>query len=91
MSHDENAFDKLSLLLDDQYTWPDYYLFKFIVPVDSLDLLKDVLIPLNSTVETKLSKKGNYVSVSVRPLIKKTDDVIEVYQNVKQVKGIVVL
>ena len=91
MNQTTNKYQKLSNLLDEQYTWPDYYPFKFIVPVGSLESLKTILKPLQTEIETKLSKKGNYVSVSVRPLIKKTDDVIQIYQDVYTVKGIVVL
>ena len=91
MNQSHNNFKKLQSLLDEQYSWPDYYLFKFIVPVDSIESLESILKPLNTPIQTKASRKGNYISVSIRPLIKQTDEIIHVYENVQQVKGIVVL
>lgn len=87
----QQEYGKLAELLSDQYQWPDYYLFKFIVPNESIQNLKEVLSPLSAPIEEKVSKNGNYISVSVRVLIKETEEVIKIYESVKEIDRIMVL
>lgn len=81
--------EKFKELLDQSYQWPDYYEFKFIVPLAEKEALK-LLLPEFSFHETP-SKKGNYVSLSCRKLVKSTHEIIEVYERVSVIKGIISL
>jgi uncharacterized protein len=80
---------KFEVLLDETYTWPDYYEFKFIVKMDDkiliLEKLEGFLITENP------SKKGNYVSISARKLMKSTQEVLEVYEVISTIKGVISL
>ncbi len=81
--------DKFKILLDESYSWPDYYKFKFIVPAVKKDELLR-LLPKGKPLE-KDSKKGNYVSITLRVLVNSSDEVLSVYESVSQIKGIISL
>lgn len=76
-------------LLDQGHEWPDYYEFKFIVKVEDKESILRLLVDFHIS-ETP-SKKGNYISISARKLIKSTQEVIEVYESVSTIKGIISL
>ncbi len=81
--------EKFAELLDQTYMWPDYYEFKFIVPVGEKASLQ-ALLPDFIFVETP-SKQGNYISLSCRRLVKSTQEIIDTYESVSTVKGIISL
>jgi hypothetical protein len=81
--------DKFRQLLDDTYQWPDYYEFKFIIKVEHKELVLEKLE--GHTVVENPSKAGNYVSISSRKLVRSTDEVIEVYEIMSTVKGVISL
>jgi uncharacterized protein len=81
--------EKFRELLDQNYEWPDYYIFKFIVPVTCKDKVMELL--KDHEVETKESKKGNYISITSRRLIHHTDEVILLYEKVSLIKGVMSL
>lgn len=76
-------------LLDQSYVWPDYYEFKFIAKTDDKELILAHLSGFQIT-ETP-SKKGNYISISARKLMKSTEEVIEVYKTIGAIKGVISL
>ena len=75
--------------LDKHYAWPSLYLFKFIVPTGKEQEVKD-LFPRHITTD-KLSKQGNYTSVSVEMMMPSSDAVIEIYEKASRIEGIVAL
>jgi putative lipoic acid-binding regulatory protein len=75
--------------LDQHYAWPSLYIFKFIVPRGKETELKQ-LFPLHVAKE-KESKKGNYTSVTVEMMMPSSTAVIEVYQKITAVEGIIAL
>ncbi|MFZ9000575.1 MAG: DUF493 domain-containing protein [Bacteriovoracaceae bacterium] len=81
--------EKFRLILENEYKWPSPYLFKFIVPVDQVENLKEVF--LGHEVDLKKSRKGNYVSLSCRRQINETQEVIELYLKASKVKGCISL
>lgn len=86
---DNQQLQKFRELLDESYQWPDYYEFKFIVKVDDKHLVLEKLIGYQ-IVETP-SKKGNYISVNARKLMKSTQEVLNVYEVMSTIKGIISL
>jgi len=86
---DNQQLQKFRELLDDTYQWPDYYEFKFIIKVAEKNQVLDKL-PGFSITETP-SKQGNYISVNARKLMKTTQEVLDVYEVMSTVKGIISL
>lgn len=81
--------DKFKELLDESYSWPDYYEFKFIVKSIAKD---EVLTKLAGfTISETLSKNGNYTSISARKLMTSTQEVMDVYVFMSKVEGIISL
>ena len=83
------SMDKLKELLDDQYEWPAPYLFKFIVPAVELDTLEKLISKYVMT--QKPSKNGKYISVTISVTCQSSDEVIDFYQKVSVVPGIMSL
>lgn len=75
--------------LEKTYVWPTLYVFKFIVPQDKADQVKD-LFPMHQSDE-KASNKGNYTSLTYRMMMPGSDAIIEVYQRVKHIEGLIAL
>jgi putative lipoic acid-binding regulatory protein len=75
--------------LDKHYVWPSLYLFKFIVPTGKEQEVKD-LFPRHTTSD-KLSRQGNYTSLSVELMMPSSEAVIAVYEKASHIEGIVAL
>lgn len=86
---DENWINSFREKLDEHYAWPALYIYKFIVPTGQEDLVKK-LFPLNAATE-KLSKQGNYTSVTIQVMMHSSDAVIEMYLKAAEIEGIVAL
>lgn len=86
---DNDQLQKFRELLEDTYQWPDYYEFKFIVKIDDRGLVTEKLTGFTIT-ETP-SKKGNYISVNARKLMKSSQEVLDVYEVMSTIKGIISL
>lgn len=80
--------ENLRELLEKQ-EWPAIYPFKFIVPLDKFKELDEALSDFEK--QTKPSSKGNYISVSFKPLMLNPDKVLEVYEKVYRIEGIISL
>ena len=82
-------YDDLRELLDNEYDWPSVYRFKVIVPIDSLkqteDILSDFILQYN------YSKTKKFVSLTFGKEFNNADEVIYVYQSLKDVKGVMTL
>lgn len=86
---DENWIDSFREKLDEHYVWPAPYIYKFIVPTGKEELVKQ-LFPLSLATE-KLSRQGNYISVTVEKVMHSSDAVIEIYIKASAIEGIVAL
>lgn len=76
--------------LDKHYAWPSLYIFKFIVPVQKQEELRQ-LFPRHITATEKHSEKGKYVSLTYQMMMPSSHSVIEVYKRVSVIEGIVAL
>lgn len=95
MKGDETETEKRERLrkqLDDFHEWPSVFLFKFILPnlPDSLELLKSGFGD-SAKMKERLSKKGNYVSVTIEELVSSAEMVFERYEAAGKVPGIISL
>lgn len=75
--------------LDNEYDWPALYMFKFIVPRGNQSGVKK-LFP-NTTLQSKSSKSGKYVSFTARVVMDSSDAVIDVYKEAQKINGIISL
>lgn len=86
---DSNWGESLREKLDQHYTWPSLYTFKFIVPKGKEDEVKK-FFP-NHESSARASKNGNYTSITINMMMPSSDAVIEVYQKVSGIEGIIAL
>jgi uncharacterized protein len=75
--------------LDQHYAWPSLYMFKFIVPTGREDQVKS-LFPLHTTTE-KLSKQGNYTSITIQMMMPSSQAVISIYERAAAIEGLIAL
>jgi uncharacterized protein len=75
--------------LDDQYSWPALYMFKFIVNKGKESEVV-ALFPFNE-VTTKLSKNGNYISVTAKVMMGSSDEIIRIYEEAYKIEGVISL
>lgn len=93
MSDKKEFYTKLKLQLDDTTTFPADYMYKFIVPTDD-NQVEEVEALFNNSgavINTKKSKTGKYVSVSIVLKITSSDKVISYYKKAEKIKGIISL
>ena len=69
--------------------WPALYPFKFIVPIEKLDEVLELFEKAET--RTKISRKGNYVSVSATPFMYDSEKVIEIYTRALRIDGLLAL
>lgn len=85
----EDRLFKLKLVLDETVTFPSEYLFKFIVPIGEIHQILFILQGME--IEQKASSNGNYISVSGKIIMHKSEDIILVYERAALIKGIISL
>jgi len=96
MNLDEKSkafYARLLEQLRDDTEWPSPYLYKFIVPssLEKIAEIEAVFNDMDALIETRDSSKGNYTSVSVRVTMDSPEAVVEKYQEVSKVEGVISL
>jgi putative lipoic acid-binding regulatory protein len=93
MSDNKDFYTKLKAQLDDTTTFPADYLYKFIVPTDAsqVDEVQAIFNNTGAVINTKKSKTGKYVSVSIVLKIESSEKVISYYKEAGKIKGIISL
>lgn len=86
---DQEWTNNFRVKLDEHYSWPALYIFKFIVPAGKQDELKNIF-PLHTSTD-KLSTQGNYVSVTFNMMMPSSESVIEVYEKASAIEGLIAL
>lgn len=81
--------DKLQSLLDDQYTWPSIYKFKFVGNDSHREDLTELVG--QKPCQERPSKSGKYISYTFNVEISASDEVITIYQKVSKLSGIMSL
>jgi len=89
----EDFYIKLKTTLEETTSFPTKYLFKFIVPnIDKKILqVEEIFNHLGAVMETKPSKNGNYISISIHVVMKDASQIIEKYREAEKVEGIISL
>lgn len=89
MSQDDIQRWKMKMLLDESYQWPAEYLFKFIVLQTQVDEVIALLGEMQ--IEQRPSSNGKYVSVNAKKVFHSSEEILQVYQKIKVVKGVIAL
>jgi putative lipoic acid-binding regulatory protein len=89
----EDFYKRLKLELASSTNWPSEYLFKFIVPTDKekISIIEDSFDDMGAVINTQLSKNGRYTSISVNTNMKSAQSVIDKYQELSTIEGIISL
>lgn len=89
----EDFYIRLKEELANTSLWPTEYLFKFIVPSDKnkVAIVEDAFNEMGAVITTNQSKTGKYTSVSISVLMKDPQNVIDKYQELSKVEGIISL
>lgn len=93
MEDKEAFYKKLQWQLEDTTQFPSDYLFKFIVPTtdNQVEEVENLFNNKGAVINTKKSKTGKYVSVSIVLNIENAASVIDYYQKAAKIKGIISL
>ena len=86
-------YERLKAELDISNTWPAEYLFKFIVPTDAekIKKIQDAFDCMGAIIKTTKSKTGKFTSLSIDVTMKNAQEIIDKYQEVGTVEGIISL
>lgn len=86
-------YERLKVELNNSNTWPAEYLFKFIVPSvgDNVFFVENAFNCMGAIIKTTKSKTGKFTSISVDVTVKNADEIIQKYQEVSHIQGIVSL
>lgn len=89
----EDFYKRLKEELTNSTIWPSEYLFKFIVPThkDKILTIEDSFDNMGAVIKTNPSKNGKYTSVSVNVTMKSAQSVIDKYQELAVIEGIISL
>jgi putative lipoic acid-binding regulatory protein len=90
---EKDVFKKLRTKLEETTTFPTKYLYKFIIPSDKEKLLaiENIFNHVGAVINTKKSKSGKYTSISVIILMKSVDEIIQKYEEVSLIEGVISL
>jgi len=85
-------YGKLFEMLVQDFTWPNDYMFKFIIPfeADNLNVLKSFFSE-DAIIKHKESKNGKYISFSAVQRFDDPMDIIDIYTKAEVIKKIVSL
>ncbi|CAM4252368.1 DUF493 family protein [Flavobacterium terrigena] len=89
----EDFYIRLKSELEESTTWPAVYLYKFIVPTNetNINLVENTFNNMGAVIQTHSSKTGKYTSISINVTMQNADKVIEKYQELSTIEGIISL
>ena len=90
MSINKNTnLNGLKKRLNENYTWPSRFPFKFIVPVEQSNQVIELLD--DNDIKIRYSSKGNYASFTSEKEVNSATEVINVYKIMEKIPGIISL
>lgn len=89
----QEFYASLKEKLEENHNFPEEYLFKFIFPNDNekLSELYQIFDELEYTINTRESANGRYISTSLQVFVLDSQQVIDLYQKVAKIDGVVML
>lgn len=89
----DEFYERLKTELNNSNQWPSEYLFKFIVPSTTANVAKveNAFNDMGAVITTKKSKTGKFTSISIDATVDNAEIIIEKYQEVGVIEGIISL
>ncbi|HQV36976.1 MAG TPA: DUF493 domain-containing protein [Flavobacterium sp.] len=89
----EEFYERLKEELRTTSDWPSIYLYKFIVPTDTIKILavENAFDNMGAVINTQQSKTGKFTSISINVSMLSPEHVVEKYIDVSSVEGIISL
>lgn len=89
----EDFYNRLRDELQKSTVWPSEYLYKFIIPAEpeKREAVEAIFNHLGAVIHTKKSSGGKYMSLSVWVRLQSPDEVIEYYQKMHAIEGLISL
>ena len=88
MKH-KDSIDSFRRQLENEYEWPSLYTFKFIVPKEKIQEIRE-LFAMHDVSERE-SSKGAYISLTSRVMAESSDHIIDIYVKANEIEGIIAL
>lgn len=85
----EEQIQSFRIKLEAVTVWPSLYMFKFIVPAEEQDKVKEIFS--SHEVKERPSRNGKYVSLTINMLANSAEQIIEKYLETYKIKGIIAL
>jgi putative lipoic acid-binding regulatory protein len=82
-------FEKFKELLNREHSWPERFIFKFIVKKTELEYARTLFIREN--LEVRESESGKYVSLTLVKMMQSSEDVMAVYKKASVIPGLIAL
>lgn len=83
-----NKEDKFKAMLDEHHIWPTKYPFKFIILSQNIHKIKE---KLDIDFEVRKSSNGKYSSISFEVLANSSQEIIDIYNKLKGIEGLMSL
>lgn len=89
----EEFYTKLKKTLEETSVFPTKYVFKFIVPsvLKNIGEVENLFNHLGAVIDKKVSKNGNYTSITIHVEMKSPEQIIQKYQEAGKIEGIISL
>ena len=88
----DQGFEKLRGLLNEDNNWPRVYMFKFIIPADNHKIaLVESKFSDEAIITHKASSTGKFFSITVKEAMLNADSIIEKYKEMKGIEGLIAL
>lgn len=89
----EDFYKRLKTQLEGDVAWPAPYMYKFIVPASNEKIaeIEKIFDHMGALIQTRDSSKGTYTSISIKVTMASPDAVIEKYQQVSTIEGVISL
>jgi len=92
MSASNDFYKDLKTKLEETTDFPTEYMYKFIIPSDGeIQQLENIFSHMGAVIKSKKSKTGKYISFTILVKMKSADAIIEKYQEVSKINGVISL
>lgn len=93
MQDRDSFYEKLKTQLEDTTSFPSDYLYKFIVTSEGnkVEQVQELFNNKGAVINTKKSKTGKYISISIVIKLSSSKEVISYYKQAEKIEGIISL
>ncbi|HLO91651.1 MAG TPA: hypothetical protein VK172_10850 [Lentimicrobium sp.] len=93
MAINEDFLKRLEIQLENHGTWPQVYMFKFIIPDNNRNyaILRSIFGDDESKFTVRQSSKGKYISITVKELMIDPAEIIDRYRRASIIEDIIAL